>query len=497
MLDARDAMVTQASSVSWVSMRGEAWTLLPPDAQHAPTDRVSWVRVALGTGRGQRGACRRGSRRVSSRARLRRNEMPDLYRVTVIARKARKLQLKLLPTGHASSVPIGPSFARMLIEETCAPGHAEYVEWLKAKQASDEAFGAQGAIANVEVVASPSAPWPTVRSSALPDDLEAQLDAVVLEIGVDEAGMLAHMKVGAEWLSTAFDELDDGTVFRGSADDVLAWKRPPKRRAPASAARPSTSAACRLLEQTSESVRIEIVTAAELPSLAPASWLRVLRDAYPGLDVHPELATKHIASVAIEDVRGARDARGTVLEWSAETSSLNARGVLRARYRIVARDRAWLTRGLDPSHPFATKVLDGWAFRSSPSDVALHAPPASTRSDVSDFEELLELGRTEGRETELQMLADGLRGTREVVPRALEEAGKLGHEAAPLADLVAACTGALEGTVAIAALECSARIGALSLAPAVALAALRLDGDVVAAANRALKMFALLPAWSR
>ncbi len=421
--------------------------------------------------------------------------MPDLYRVTVIARKAKKLQLKLQPTGHALCIFVGPSFARMLIEESCAPGHAEYEDWLNAKCASDEDFEAQQAIAQVEVIASPDAPWPDALSVPFPDDIEARLGAAVIEIVVDDAGMIGHLKTDAAWLSTAFDELNDGTMFRGAPGDVLLWKRPAKRRLPAAA--PSASAACRLIEATGEGVRVEFVTGAELPGLAPASWLRVLRDAYPGLNVHSDYASKHIASVEVEDVQGARDAKGATLHWNAETQALSAKGVLRARYRVVAKDTAWLSRGLDPLHPFATRLLAGWIFSESPSEVALHALPASTGSDVSNFEELLELGRMEGRATEIEMLADGLQGTREVVLRALEEAGKLGEEAAPLVSRVAACIGVLESVVAIAALESAARIGAPALASAVALATLRLDAEVSAAAKRALKVFALLPNWVR
>ena len=421
--------------------------------------------------------------------------MPDLYRVTVIARKAKKLQLKLQPTGHALCLFIGPSFARMLIAESCAPGHAEYEDWLKAKYESDEDFDTQQAIAQVEVIASPDAPWPEDLSVPFPDDIEDRLGAAVLEIVVDDAGMIGHLKADATWLSTAYDELNDGTVFRGAPGDVLVWKRPAKRRLPASA--PSATAVCRLIEATGEGVRVEFVTGAELPGLAPASWLRVLRDAYPGLNVHADYANKHIASVEIEDVQGSRDAKGSVLDWNAETRSLNRKGVLIARYRVVAKDKSWLKGGIHPAHPFATRSLDGWDFRNSPSDVALHALPASTGSDVANFEELLELGRMEGRATELEMLADGLQGTRDVVLRALEEAGKLGEEATPLTSHIAACTGMLETVIAIAALDCAARIGAPSLAPSVALATLRLDADVSAAAKRALKVFALLPNWVR
>ena len=421
--------------------------------------------------------------------------MPDLYRVTVIARKAKKLQLKLQPTGHALCVFIGPSFARMLIAESCAPGHAQFEDWLNAKYASDEDFDTQQAIAQVEVIASPDAPWPEDLSVPFPDDIEARVGAAVVEIVVDDAGMIGHLKADASWLSTAFDELNDGTVFRGAPGDVLVWKRPAKRRLPAAA--PSASAACRLIEATGEGARVEFVTGAELPGLAPASWLRVLRDAYPGLNVHADFAHKHIASVEIEDIQGARDAKGSVVDWNAETHSLTRKGVLGARYRIVAKDKAWLTRGLDPAHPFATRLLDGWVFLSSPSSVALHALSASTGSDVSNFEELLELGRMDGRATELEMLADGLQGTRDVVLRALEEAGKLGEEEAPLTSHIAACTGVLENVIAIAALDCAARIGAPSLASAVALATLRLDAEVSAAPKRALKVFALLPNWVR
>lgn len=423
--------------------------------------------------------------------------MPELYRVTVVARKAKKLQLQLQPTGHALSISLGPSFARMLIEDASAPGHAAYLEWLNAKQALDDDFDDQQAIAQVEVIAAPAEAWPLELAVPFPDDIASLLGAVVLEISVDEAGMIAHLAPDATWHSTAFDELNDGTWFRCAPDDVRSWKRAPKRRALPAAAAPSVAAACRLIECTGEFARVEFVTLGELPGLAAASWLRVLRDAFPGLNVHADYAQKHIASVTIDDVQGAREGKGAVLEWNAETEALRTKGTLHARYRIHASDRAWLARGIAPAHPFATRALGGWTFLDSPSDTALHTPSASSPSDVSNFEELLEMGRMEGRATELEMLADGLLGTREVVLRALEETLKLGEEAVPLAPQIAACTGLRESALATLALECAAAIGAPSLASAVGLATLRLDADVAQAATRALKGFALLPNWMR
>ena len=217
--------------------------------------------------------------------------MPDLYRVTVIARRAKKLQLSVQPTGHGPlSLSIGPSFARMLIEEECAPGHADYAAWKKAKQASDEDFSAQEAIASVEVLADPKEAWPSELSLPLPEDIESMLGAAIIELSVDEAGMIGHLKPDAEWLSTAFDELDDGTLYRGAGDDIRAWKRAPRRRAPAAPAAPNALSAYRLIEQTSQSICVEWLTAAELPGLSPASWTSLLSEAFPGLNVHADYA---------------------------------------------------------------------------------------------------------------------------------------------------------------------------------------------------------------
>jgi hypothetical protein len=423
--------------------------------------------------------------------------MPDLYLVTVVARKAKKLQLSVQPTGHGPlSLSVGPSFARMLIEESCAPGHDAYAEWKRAKQASDEDFWPQEAIASVEVIADPNAPWPSELSLPLPEDIESKLGAAVVEIGVDDAGMISHLKADASWLSTAFDELEDGKIYRGEAEDVRVWKRAPKRRAPVASAAPNPICAYRLIEQTAEGVCVEFITAAELPGLSPASWTRLLSDGYPGLNVHADYAHKHIARVEIDEVQGTRDMKASVA-WVAELNAPSTKGALRARYRILAKDRAWLTRGPEAMHPFATRAMDGWIFRGASSEETLHRLSASSPSDVSNFEELLEMGRLEGRATELEMLTDGLQGTRDVVVRALEEVRTLGAEAAPLATQIAASTGALEVSVATLALDCAAHVGGPMLASAVALATLRLDAEVAEAAKRALKVFALLPNWMR
>lgn len=404
--------------------------------------------------------------------------MTDLYQVEVVSRKSKKVRVRLHMTLQTTSVSIGPSFARMLIEEEARPGHEAYRAWLRKKYEQDEDFDTQSAIARVEVVAFtglPREPWAQPDPGGSPG-------VVDLEVSVDDPGMLDHLEPGIRWGSTAFDELGDGTIFTGRTEEERVWKRP--------AAAPRVvepSSGIRVMEQSRDGLLLEVWTTGELPATTPAVWLELLRFPFPELEkVRADQVGLHIAAVTVELIDGARDpVRGKVS--LAKDMSLRVVGALRAHYRLHPASATWLEGA-----PRVSIWLESWA----PERVLSRPPLPSAGGDVVAFTELLELAREEGVDSEVGMLADGLDGSRDVVLEALRGVRALGERAAPLANKVAAWIECADDEIAVAALDAAGEVRASSLGQHVALAARRKATHVAEAATWALARLPERPAWS-
>ncbi len=363
--------------------------------------------------------------------------MADLYRVEVVAVSPSVLELKLELTPSSTSVPIGRSFAAMLLEEEVAPCHARLEAWRHAMVEENEDFDAGRTITRVAVVSSTGMPV-----GAVPADGDG---VVVVAIHVDQPGLLDHFAVGDSWRSTAHDELDDGTVFTGLEEDARIWNRPPpvvvERDAPG---------AFRLGTRDGDWLSIEVFTLGELLAPTPKVWLGQLRFLFPGLaSSRVEDASSFIAAVTLDALGGAREPKGVVkLD---KKLALVVKGALEARYRIQIGPRFGVVDELYGEPVAGRTFLVSWGRK-----VAFEPAPAASRpDDASTFLELLELSAMDGPEAALAMMRDGIDGTRDVVLAALSrvESGQT-----PLAGAIARWMSCEDAEVAQAAIATARRL---------------------------------------
>ena len=157
--------------------------------------------------------------------------MSDLFSVRVESREERSILLRLQIL-HRDEVtfPLSPSFAMMLIADESLDSHSEFRAWQSAREAEDEWFDASAHITAVRLVEVRGLPrkqgeppagltWDQVDES----DDRGLLGEALYEIRVDVDGMLSHLKPGASWESTAYDELGSGPLYVGKEDDVREW----------------------------------------------------------------------------------------------------------------------------------------------------------------------------------------------------------------------------------------------------------------------------------
>jgi hypothetical protein len=159
--------------------------------------------------------------------------MSDLFSVRVESREERSIRLRLRII-HRDEVtfPLSPSFAMMLIADESLDSHGELREWQSAREAEDESFNASDHITAVRLVEVRGLPreqgeppagltWDQVDER----EEEGLLGKALYEIRVDVDGMLAHLKPGASWSSTAYDEAGDGPLYLGNEGDVREWAK--------------------------------------------------------------------------------------------------------------------------------------------------------------------------------------------------------------------------------------------------------------------------------
>lgn len=157
--------------------------------------------------------------------------MSDLFSVTVESREERSVKLRLRII-HRDEVtfPLSRDFAMMLLEEETLDTHDELRAWANARLDEDEQFDSIDHITAVRLLEVRGLP----RKSGEPpagltwdqvDDSEDRglLGEALYEIVVDVDGMLAHLKPGMTWDSTAYDELGDGPIYLGHEGDAREW----------------------------------------------------------------------------------------------------------------------------------------------------------------------------------------------------------------------------------------------------------------------------------
>jgi len=159
--------------------------------------------------------------------------MSDLFRVRVESQGPRSVTLRLQIL-HRDEVtfPLSPSFAMMLIEDESMASHADFKRWKEARADEDEWFSSVDHIKAIRLLEARGLP----REQGSPpqgltwvevDESEDQglLGEALYEIVVDIDGMLAHLRSGVTWTSTAYDEAAEGPLYMGGPDDVRAWSR--------------------------------------------------------------------------------------------------------------------------------------------------------------------------------------------------------------------------------------------------------------------------------
>lgn len=371
------------------------------------------------------------------------------------------VRLRLTALAAEGDVPVGPSFARMLIEDESAPKHDQLRAWLSAREEDGEEVDTHEAILRVE--------------------LRSQEGGVAeLEIELAVAGVLEHLDVGATWRTTAYDELGDG---RSGAEGRRRWTKP----APIVRPRRADSAIA-VVENADGVLTVDVWTLGELPAPDPSVWARLLCNAgIRALDpaIVRRDASPFIASVSVQAVGGGRDPEGKGRIRLKDDLSLSHRGTLHGRYRIVANDRAWLTAEEANVH---VRLVPGrtWLAAWFPEEVLTPAPAASGPGDVHEFRELVELATLEDLGTQLEIVASGLCETEGVALAALSLAAEQGSAALPLHDAIARVIGSIDPRVAVAAIEASSRVDPAGFATMFAWAAQRTDPEVAQVARRFL-----------
>ncbi len=152
--------------------------------------------------------------------------MSDLYDVEVLKREARLLRLRLDLSRWETGVPVGPSFACMLLEDESAPGYEAGSRWRIDRCDADVNFNLHDHVVRVEVAVADGLPREAGKPSPGRDlDDKGGCGFVELEIELDVDGALDHLEVGQRWGTTAYDELDDGVMFGGDVEDPRQWTR--------------------------------------------------------------------------------------------------------------------------------------------------------------------------------------------------------------------------------------------------------------------------------
>jgi hypothetical protein len=157
--------------------------------------------------------------------------MSDLFSVRVESREERSILLRLqIQSPDEVTFPLSPSFAMMLIADESLDSHSELRAWTSAREDEDEFFNPSDHITAVRLIEVRGLPreqgepplgltWDQVDDS----EDKGLLGEALYEIHVDVDGMLAHLKPGASWSSTAYDELSDGPLYLGNEGDAREW----------------------------------------------------------------------------------------------------------------------------------------------------------------------------------------------------------------------------------------------------------------------------------
>lgn len=165
--------------------------------------------------------------------------MSDLYTITVVARDAGVLDLRVdIVHPDVIDVPASPSFAALVIEDEWGPGAAAFKAWWRAwadREPTADPSTLYQRIEALDVAHLPreqSAPptgmteeqW---ESAASPDDAQGRslLGSVTLRVTVSDPGSLAHLAPGMRWSSTAWDEAGEGPTVLGLDGETRAWSR--------------------------------------------------------------------------------------------------------------------------------------------------------------------------------------------------------------------------------------------------------------------------------
>ena len=437
------------------------------------------------------------------------------YVVTVLSRESKSVRVELRLSGQSLWVGLFPGFVEGMlfpedwVEGDAPPNESVFEAWLeKRREEEDDDFDPRSEIVSVEVIeGGPEHAWPLETPLGLDDALADALigPPVVLEVTVERAGMLAHLTVGARWDFYRPDLIDEAYEFRGGKDAIRAWKRPrkaPKPKAPALPPEPEMFALARVREQTDASVLVDFVTLGDLPALELVCWRRLLEQAYPLLgSVHADYVARHLSAVRLVSVDVADEATRRFYENKFPKDEAGRKkhkvpplvalrpALASATYRIAAAaDKAWLAQ-------YSAYHARGDWF-SPFGDPLAGRPKASSPSEVSEFNELLEMARMEGTSAHVDMLAEGLKGTSEVVKSSLKDAAELGALATPLGASLGPLIGSHDVTTACAALALAKRIPSDAVLPSVVLATWRLEEEVATLAVEALRAFSALPPWA-
>ena len=392
--------------------------------------------------------------------------------------------------------------------ESKPPNESTYRAWRKKRDAQLEEgeFEPREEIVSVQVLeGGPDKAWPLEMPMGLPDDESEALigPPVVLEIKVEDAGMLAHLNAGASWDSLRPDHFDEQALFRGGPNALRKWKRAKtaKPRAPRPPPQADRAALARVVEESEGSVVVEFVTRGDMPSLDLVRWCSLLADVYPRLvNTHPDYRGRLVRSVTLIKVDAAAEDEALVLAArnpkpsAAELRKDNLPEPIDLRpcpvhgvYRVEANERAWIVeRNPRPSgdwfRPFA--------------DPLSRMPKPTSASELEEFRELLEMARMDGPASVVDMLFDGLNGTFEIVQLSLQEALVVDAPITCLEGRLGPLIGSYDIATACAALRVAKRIASEGLLGSVVLATWRMEQEVARAAVEALRALPKLPAWA-
>ena len=145
--------------------------------------------------------------------------MTDLFRVRVESIDGPRAVLMFRRADADTSLPLGPSFAQMLLEDPSSPGRGDFVTFRDGAEERDPSFSVKDLVRAMTIEE-------TFEPRDDTDDEPGDHGGARVTLQVDDAALLGHWKPGMTWGTTAYDELDDCQHFHfDDPSSARAWSR--------------------------------------------------------------------------------------------------------------------------------------------------------------------------------------------------------------------------------------------------------------------------------